>query len=77
MLNPVQPVNIYSHKLNSRFSIPDKVSMKIIKQLPCACKVNTSWPFLVSVCKHGNHLVNKAPKETKKQELSRIPDALM
>ena len=41
------------------------------------CKVNKDWPFLVSLCPHGKELVNKVKRETKKQEVAKMPDALM
>ena len=46
---------------------------------PCTggCKVNKDWPFLVSLCPHGKELVNKAKSMTKKQEVAKMPDALL
>ena len=44
-------------------------------RLECNCKVSKNWPFLVSVCPHGNKLVNKVKRTTKKQELAKMPDA--
>jgi hypothetical protein len=51
--------------------------------MKCGCRIPLSWPFLISVCEHGNPLqkdkseVAKERKEEKKAILTNAKEALL